>query len=468
MLLRMMMRHISRRLFLAGATLSVAFESAVVRAQDAYAGQTLVAAKTKTQLLGSESPPTEHWRFKTAGELPILRARQGQEVRFKVLNELDEDLFLHFFGVRGKSEFMTAQVVAREVAGVEIVMTPPDAGTFWFSALTNASKQRELGLTGMLIVEEAQALPFQDVPMVFDDWSLGESGQVEQDFANLDRAAGEGRLGNWFTVNGKSKTRIALEPEKPARLRLLNVANTRTVNVLFKGAEGLVLAKDGQPIVPKPLGAEALNMAPGQRFDVLLTEAQEQVVIALDLFEDIVETAFLDAPDYGRKTLPRDFRLPYNPQALVNVAAARDVTLALEGGIKGGLQKARVGKDELDLRAMLEQGLVWAIGGNSGLGSPPLFEAKKGETLRLTFENKTAFEQALHVHGHVWTEETPPAAVIGPPMPLQWTDTLVVPAKAKKQVFMVADNVGTWAIQSLLAERSDAGLIGAFTVSDMP
>jgi hypothetical protein len=32
----------------------------------------------------------------------------------------------------------------------------------------------------------------------------------------------------------------------------------------------------------------------------------------------------------------------------------------------------------------------------------------------------------------------------------------------------VADNSGTWAIQSLMAERCDAGLIGAFTVADMP
>jgi FtsP/CotA-like multicopper oxidase with cupredoxin domain len=113
--------------------------------------------------------------------------------------------------------------------------------------------------------------------------------------------------------------------------------------------------------------------------------------------------------------------------------------------------------------------LAWAIGGSSGLGSPPIFEARKGEVLRLIFDNKTAFEQALHVHSPVWiVEKTSQPSVQGPALPPDWTDTVTVPAKTQTKVLMVADNPGTWAIQSLMAERCDAGLIGAFTVADMP
>ncbi len=466
----MAMRLINRRQFSEGLVVAAAVWPSLSHAQESYVGQTLTAAKRSSKLLGPESPPTEHWYFKTASDQPILRARQGQELRFRIFNELEEPIWLHFFGVRGPSDMMTIQIAEKNVEGVDVVFIPPDAGTFWFGPLLNASKQREMGLAGLLIVDEPEEPLFQDVALVFDDWSLGEDGKIEQDFANLDRAAGEGRLGNWFTINQRLKPRITLDPEKPARLRLLNAANTRSMRINFKGLEGLVLALDGQPVWPQTLAVAGLELAPGQRVDILVTDAVDQVVIAVDLFEDVVEAAVLDAAGYGRKTLPRDFRLPANTVPAIDPQVApRDLTLAIEGGIKGGLQKSRVGKDVLDLRAMLEQGLAWALGGSSGLGSPPLFDAQRGEVLRLTFDNRTAFEQVLHVHGHVWTKQMPPLnGADGPELPTPWTDTLVIPAKSQAKVMMVADNPGTWAIQSLMAERCDAGLIGAFTVSDMP
>jgi FtsP/CotA-like multicopper oxidase with cupredoxin domain len=175
------------------------------------------------------------------------------------------------------------------------------------------------------------------------------------------------------------------------------------------------------------------------------------------------------AEGYGRKTLPLNMALPANPISAPLTTPPREIRIAIEGGIRGGLMKANVGKDVLDLRAMLEQGLAWSIGGSAGLGSPPLFTAKKGELLLLHFENKTASEQVLHLHGHVWTSYLPMLPEFeGPQRPTVWTDTAVIPKKSAAKMYMIADNSGTWAIQSLMAERSDAGLIGAFTVADMP
>ncbi len=462
-------QFINRRQFAGGLAIASACRVETSAAQDSSTVQIITAKKTKTQLLEGENPPTEHWHFKTDSNLPIIRASQGQELKLRIINELDEPLWLHFFGVRGPSELMTVNVAAGTANAMDVTFTPPDAGTFWLGPLLNASKHREMGLSAMLIVEELQPMPYQDIAMIFDDWSLLESGAIEDDFNSLDRAAGDGRLGNWFTVNGQHKPRISLDPEKPARLRLLNVANTRSMNVLFKGAEGSVIALDGQPVTPTPLGLQALQLEPGQRADVLLLDAQEQVVVALDLFEDVVETAFIMAEGYGRKTLPLNMSLPANPISAPLTTPPREIRIAIEGGIKGGLMKANVGKDVLDLRAMLEQGLAWSIGGSAGLGSPPLFTAQKGELLLLHFENKTAFEQVLHLHGHVWTSHLPMLPEFeGPQRPTVWTDTAVIPKKSAAKMYMIADNSGTWAIQSLMAERSDAGLIGAFTVADMP
>jgi FtsP/CotA-like multicopper oxidase with cupredoxin domain len=86
----------------------------------------------------------------------------------------------------------------------------------------------------------------------------------------------------------------------------------------------------------------------------------------------------------------------------------------------------------------------------------------KGEALSLAIENKTAFEQPIHVHGHVWRL----VEADGSPVDDQpWRDTAVIKAGGTAKLVMVADNPGPWAIQSLIAERSDAGLIGAFRVS---
>lgn len=463
----MNMRHMNRRQFAGGLALLSVLPRA--QAQDQYSGQYITATKVKSQLLGPESPPTEHWLFNTASGQPVIRCRQGQELRLKVTNELDEPLWLHFFGVRAAADMMTVNVQPGRDNGLEVVFTPPDAGTFWFGPLLNASKHREMGLAGMLIVEEAAPVNYADVPLIFDDWMIGEDGIIETDFANLERASGDGRLGNWFTVNTTFKPRIALPKDQTVRLRLLNVANTRSMNIAFKGVEAMVIARDGQPLLPTPLGLKTLELEPGQRADVVLTEAQDQVVIALDLFEDVVEAAFLDATGYGRKTAAL-LAVPPNPLPIIDTELpVREVPIVLEGGQRGGLRSAKVGKDTLDLRAMLEQGLAWSIGGGAGLGSPPLFEAQFGEILALRFENKTTFAQPLYIHGHVWRVDPPPKGnFIGPQLPAVWTDTVNIPAKAVVQVLLVASNPGTWAIQSLLAERSDAGLIGAFTVADMP
>jgi FtsP/CotA-like multicopper oxidase with cupredoxin domain len=462
----MVMRHINRRQFAGGVGLAAFCLPAF--AQEETAPQKITISAVRSAVLGPDSPATEHWHAVNEQGLPVIHGKQGEMLRLQFVNTLTEAISIHFFGLRGPSDMMT--VLCDPAQSVDVSFVPPDAGTFWFGPLLQASKQRELGLSGFVIIDEAEPQPFQDVLMLFDDWLVGADGKIEEDFANLNRAAGEGRLGNWFTVNGTFKPRIALDVEKPARLRMLNVANTRTINILLKGVEARVLARDGQPIFAEPLGLQAIALAPGQRLDLLLTEAQEQVVVALDLFEDVVESAFLMAPDYGRKTLPLDLRLPANPVPEIDLALpVRAVEIAIEGGLKGGLQKANVGKDVLDLRAMLEQGLAWAIGGSAGLGSPPLFAAVKGEMLQLTIDNKTNFEQPLHLHGHVWTTQQPmPAEAEGPRKPALWSDVLVVPAKSKAAVMMQATSVGTWAIQSLIAERCDAGLIGAFTVADMP
>jgi FtsP/CotA-like multicopper oxidase with cupredoxin domain len=456
---------ISRRHFVA-TSFAMGFAPRLVLAQSADGVVDLTAEKAEMQLLSSGGK-TPVWRFVKNQPMAIVRAKQGGVLKFRLTSKIDQEIWLHFFGVRGPEAAMTVNCGAQDASPTEFEFIPPDAGTFWFGPLVNASQQRDMGLYGMLIVEEKQPQDFIDVPLIFDDWMIDDAGKMKGGFGDLQAAIAEGRMGNWFTMNGTFRSRIKIERNKAARLRLLNAANVRTMNILFKGASLYVMALDGQPVALKPLGPEAFKLAPGQRADLLLPDINAQIVVSLDLAEDQADIGFLDpVGPVSPHDLPDNFALPANPvAALGDLTTARQISITIAGGAKGGLKSAKVGNEDMDIRAMLEKGLAWALNGISGAGGPPLFEAKKDETLILLLDNLTAFPQPMHIHGHVWQEiERDGQPVEGQP----WRDTAVVPGLSKLKLAMVADNVGFWSIQSLVAERCDAGLLGAFTVAATP
>ena len=316
----------------------------------------------------------------------------------------------------------------------------------------------------MLVVAEAAPPDAQDLPVVMDDWLVDDAGKIQGGFGDLALAVGEGRMGNWFTLNGVLKPHIPVARGKLLRLRLLNAANVRSMGVMFKGADLKLLSLDGQPLLaPRPLGAQALVLAPGQRADVLLLPGKDTITLALDLAEDVVELGFLEPQgDAAAVPPPPIFALPANPLAPgFDPATATAVTLTLEGGAKGGLKSARVGEEELDTRALLERGLAWAMNGVSGTGGPPLFTAKTGDRLVIAIDNRTTFDQPLHIHGHVWRMvERGGVALADEP----WRDTAVIPARSLARLAFTADNPGVWVIQSLAAERADAGMLASFLV----
>ena len=191
-----------------------------------------------------------------------------------------------------------------------------------------------------------------------------------------------------------------------------------------------------------------------------MSPEEGDIRIALDLFEDIVEIAYL-IPEGQEKSpsIADNFALPANPlTALPELSDARAVNLRIEGGIKGGLKSARFQGVERDLRALLEIGKGWALNGVAGPAAELLFSATLGETIRLEVDNRTAFSQPIHIHGHVWQE-------IDDDLSGRWQDSAVIAAGKQMTLAFIAGNPGTWAIQSLVAERADGGMIGAFTVA---
>ena len=455
---------ITRRQLMAGA-LALAGLAGAAHGQERTADGFIEirAQRVTLGLLEGGTGKTEAWMLGQGPEPAVIRATQGQPLKLRFINDLDREIWLHFFGVRGPSELMTINVPPGADHAVDCVFTPPDAGTFWIAPMSDQSRLRDMGLTAVLVVEEATPVPgLTDLVMVLDDWKLANDGSVEGNFGDVETMVGEGRLGNWFTINNRFRPKLEMARDSYTRLRILNAANVRTMYLLFKGQAPLLIARDGQPVKPETITGKSLALAPGERADLLVSASEGDIGLALDLFEDIAEIGYLTAPkgNVAPPAIAENFALPANPVAALDAPERmRAITLTLEGGIKGGLTTAKLNGEERDLRTLLENGKGWAINGVAGPAAEPMFTAKKGETIRLDVANRTAFAQPLHIHGHDWQ-----VLGIEPPQPFQ--DTVVVPAGQTISLAFTADNPGLWALHSLVAERADGGLIGTFSVAE--
>jgi FtsP/CotA-like multicopper oxidase with cupredoxin domain len=456
--------QLSRRGFVGALGLAVVRPRLTIAEESTDGFQVLRAQKYVGELLENTAIKTLLWRFSIEERATVLRARQGSELKVRIINNLEREIWFHWFGVRGPSELMTLNIQPGDENAVDCVFIPPDAGTFWFGPLTDASRQRGMGLYGMLIVEERQLDPaLIDIPLLIDDWKIGDDGKIEESFGDLQVAVGEGRLGNWFTVNGAYLPRIKLPADKPCRLRVLNASNARSMELEFKGLDPLVVALDGQPISPRHGGVLGPALQPGQRVDFVLDTGREDVAIALDISGDIVEVCYLEREGgVGSDTLPDNFSLPINPIMVnLDMEKARTIPVVIAGGAKGGLKSATFKNSVLDMRTLLEQGIAWAINGVAGPGGDMIGNFVKGETIILDIDNATNFDQPLHIHGHVW-QVIEQGGVLQEGQP--WRDTILVPRMQKQKAAFVADNPGIWALQSLVAERVDSGLIASFAV----
>ena len=452
---------ISRRSVLAGALLLPALPRFVL-ADVSDGVRTIRARRVSAHLMGNQGPLTSLWAFSDAWPPAVLRARQGSEFKTRFINELDRDISIHWFGVRGPADVMSLTIAPGEANAIDCNFTPPDAGTFWLGPIADVSRLRDMGLYCMFVVAEKEDIPgFADLAVTMDDWRLTNGGAIEEaSFGSLDDAIGQGRMGNWFTANGAHLPRLETS-RGLVRLRILNAANVRTMALLFKGADPWIIADDGQPTAPRHIGETPLFLAPGQRADLLIEEGEADITVALDLFEDVVEVFHIartvEAPPIA---LPDNFALPPNPISRnLDLEAAKTVALVIEGGEKGGMAGAELNGQHLELRALLEKGYAWAFNGVAGLAATPWQSFKQGDTVILAVDNQTGFDQPLHIHGHVWQPVSDDIAGGQP-----WRDTAIVGTHKKVKLAFVADNPGRWGLHSTIAERMDTGLFTSFLV----
>jgi FtsP/CotA-like multicopper oxidase with cupredoxin domain len=459
----------------AGPGIAVTPSSVPVPSSDGSALRTMTAApirkRLRTDLPVERAPELDLWAFDGVTPGPVIRLKQGEPLALRVENRIERPLSLHWHGVRnlaamdGTGGFSQAPI--RPGESFDYRFTPPDAGTFLYRPLVigGSGELNERGLSGLFIVDEsAPPAADHDLAVLVDDWLLHDDGKLAPFAENGPETAAAGRLGSWMTVNGKSlPERLTVRPGARVRIRIANAANARILRIRFEGVKANVLAVDGQPTDTfEPLRG-TLPFPPGSRYDLMIDMPDSDGAVAnimamvgpgLSLVRIAAQGEPMreaNAPWPEIVPLAPNKNLP--PEIRLQNAVRAD--LVVEGG-------AKITPDNrLDLSG-LDLVRPWTFNGKTGdVVGKPLFTARRGQPVVLAIDNRTAFSQPIHLHGH--------AGRLLHPLDDGWEpyflDTMQIPENRKLHVSFVADNPGRWMISSTILDRFDAGLWTWFEVT---
>jgi FtsP/CotA-like multicopper oxidase with cupredoxin domain len=197
----------------------------------------------------------EAWAYNGQVPGPQIRVREGDRVRIVFKNELGESTAIHFHGLELPNAmdgvpFITQPPVKPDES-FTYEFTVPNAGSHMYHSHHNAAKQVGLGLLGAFIVEPKQPKPIESVDM---DYVM---------------VLNDGMHG--YTLNGKgfpATEPIVMKLGQKLRIRFMN-EGMMIHPMHLHGMHMTVIAKDGWD-QPAPWKCDTLNIAPGERWDVIV------------------------------------------------------------------------------------------------------------------------------------------------------------------------------------------------------
>jgi FtsP/CotA-like multicopper oxidase with cupredoxin domain len=199
----------------------------------------------------------EAWCYNEQVPGPHIRVKEGDKVRVTVYNDLPESTAIHFHGLElpiaqdGVPFITQPPVKPGETYVYEFTVPIGNAGSHMYHSHHNAAKQVGCGLLGAFIVEPRNPRPIEkvdvDYTMILNDGMHG------------------------YTLNGKGFP--ATEPIKAklgqkVRIRFMN-EGMMIHPMHLHGMHMTVIDKDGWA-QPAPWKCDTLNVAPGERWDVVV------------------------------------------------------------------------------------------------------------------------------------------------------------------------------------------------------
>lgn len=248
---------------------------------------------------------------------PLIRLRQGQNVRLRVVNELDEDSSIHWHGLLVPAQFDGVPGIsfpgirARSTFVYEFPIR--QAGTYWYHS--HSGFQEQLGLYGPLVIEPAgpERAPFdREHVILLSDHSheapeaIFRHLKLMPEYYNRDQQTLSGLLAGkdqplaerlkWggmrmeptdiadvtgatytYLVNGhgpQDNWTGLFTPGERVRLRIINASSMTTFNLRIPGLPMTVVQADGQDVHPVEVDEFQIGIA--ETYDAIIIPPEDR------------------------------------------------------------------------------------------------------------------------------------------------------------------------------------------------
>jgi FtsP/CotA-like multicopper oxidase with cupredoxin domain len=431
----------------------------------------LVAAVQSGKRIAGAATDAPFWLYND--ELfPTLRVKLGDTIRAKLQNRLPEHTAIHWHGIRLPNAMDGVQYITQPPVepgeSFTYEFTPPDTGTFFFHSHCNGVSQIGHGLAGLLIVEGDEPEAFDaEHSLAMKDWRLSPDGEWLP-FYTPEGAGRAGTFGTVRTINGSAAYNADVPAGADIRVRIYNLDPTRMVDIGLDGADGFVIATDGNAVEPIPLHTWRLGAAmrvdlhirvpkSGSAFRVL--DYFSATPWALATFTAIGE----DRPE--RPLAARSLYAPRVPQAQPSGAERVKFQFSAASGAAASIAQNfspddPLAKELLDSLCVGSRGLwainkqQWPTGDHRNL-PPPLAELTPGRNYVFELMNATPHPHPIHMHGHTFVV----LSASRQKLPRFLADTVVVQPKERIEIAFVAAK-GNWMFHCHILEHQENGMMG--------
>lgn len=522
----------------------------------------LAVTKTRITVDGTSTPA-----LAIGGEVPgpVMRWKEGEEVVVRVTNRLNEPTSIHWHGLLlagvmdgapGFNGFIA--IAPGETYTYRFALR--QAGTYWYHS--HSAGQEQQGMYGAIVIEPVKAESVRadrDYVVMLSDHTAEHPDTILRklkadseayvtrprnfmDFirdvrrdgfgaAARDRLAwGDMRMsptdladvtGYQFLMNGRGgedNWTALFKPGERVRLRFINASAMTFFDVAIPGLRMVVVAADGQNVVPVPV--DEFRFGVGETYDVLVNprDAKAFTIMA----EPIDRSGFVRGTLAPREGMQADIP-PLRPRTLLSMAdmgsmggmdhskmagmdgmAGMDHSKMAGMGSMAGMDHSKMGQPAApatadgpppplvgwaeaatppgkkalsytDLKSMVvskgaapTQEIVvelngnmnrygWTLNGKRFDESQPI-RVKLGERVRIKYVNTTMMAHPMHLHGMFVELENGQADR----RPLK--HVVVVKPGAEASVVLTASEVGDWPFHCHLLYHMNAGMMTRFVV----
>jgi FtsP/CotA-like multicopper oxidase with cupredoxin domain len=238
---------------------------------------TLIAQESTKEFLQGKDTETYGYNGDYLGY--TIRVKNGEQVNFKILNNLTEETTVHWHGLLVEGEMDGGPhnvILPRNEWNPNFVINQP-AATLWYHAhpMHRTGGQVYRGLAGLFIIDDEESeglnLPddygVNDIPLIIQDRRFAEDGTLIYK-TNMNDIM-QGMIGDTILVNGTVDPLLEVATVK-TRFRMLNGANARTFEFeLSNGTPFIQIASDGG-LLESPIEMKSLRLSPGERAEIII------------------------------------------------------------------------------------------------------------------------------------------------------------------------------------------------------